>query len=63
MMNKVELGEVLSDHKSVCMEGRLEGEVIWRLGYYKINTSLIGLREGQDIIKDIFNPRNTWLGV
>eukprot|EP00249_Psilotum_nudum_P032018 c47112_g1_i1 orf=75-371(+) len=50
---KVELGEVLSDHKPFILEGRVEGEVSWRPGYYKVNTSLISTKEGQEIIKEV----------
>eukprot|EP00249_Psilotum_nudum_P035455 c56083_g1_i1 orf=25-219(+) len=62
-MTKVEIGEVLSDHKPVSWDGRVEGEVIWRPGYYKINTTLIGTREGKTIIEEAFQPHNVWLGM
>eukprot|EP00249_Psilotum_nudum_P030861 c4400_g1_i1 orf=55-267(+) len=55
-MCKVELGEVLSDHKPIVLEGGLEGEVSWKLGYFKINTSLINMKEGEEIIEEAFQP-------
>eukprot|EP00249_Psilotum_nudum_P033941 c51999_g1_i1 orf=3-167(-) len=50
-MARVELGEVLSDHKPVMLKGRLQGEVLWSPGYFKIDTTLIDTKEGKDIIE------------
>eukprot|EP00249_Psilotum_nudum_P034345 c53298_g1_i1 orf=16-195(-) len=55
MTTKVEIGEVLLDHKPVVMEGKVEGEVSWGSGYFKINLSLINSIEGERIIREAFH--------
>eukprot|EP00249_Psilotum_nudum_P026307 c32073_g1_i1 orf=50-235(+) len=61
-MCKVELGEVLSDHKLVVLEGRLQGEVNWVKGYYKINIALVMTKEGKSRIEEALNLNVPWMG-
>eukprot|EP00249_Psilotum_nudum_P036314 c677_g1_i1 orf=179-415(+) len=60
---KVEQGEVLSDHKPVSLEGKIQGEVSWGVGYYKINTALVSTNEGKASIEEAMRSNIPWLGV
>eukprot|EP00249_Psilotum_nudum_P000254 c11073_g1_i1 orf=3-317(+) len=62
-MDKVELGEVLSDHKPVSLEGRLLGEVNWAQSYFKVNMALVETQEGKAIVERAMEENVPWLGV
>eukprot|EP00249_Psilotum_nudum_P025638 c30362_g1_i1 orf=22-270(+) len=62
-MARVELGEVLSDHKPVVLEERLQGERQWGARYYKINTSLVSTLEGKRYIEEALKMNTPWLGI
>eukprot|EP00249_Psilotum_nudum_P001326 c13763_g1_i1 orf=77-472(+) len=63
VMSKVELGEVLSDHKLVVLEGQIQGGVRWMLGYYKVNTTLLESKEGREKVEVALGSNVPWLGV
>eukprot|EP00249_Psilotum_nudum_P028905 c38900_g1_i1 orf=3-428(+) len=62
VMCKVELGEVLSDHKPVVLDGKIQGEVRWSPGYFKVNTTLLETKEGKDKIESALGSNMPWLG-
>eukprot|EP00249_Psilotum_nudum_P003952 c17468_g1_i1 orf=1-357(-) len=62
-MSTVELGEVLSDHKPVTLEGRIQGEIRWSSGYYKINTALLEINEGKEKVEAALSSNAPWLGI
>eukprot|EP00249_Psilotum_nudum_P002203 c15116_g1_i2 orf=116-379(-) len=62
-MDKVEMGEVLSNHKPITLEGKLQGEIKWSAGYFKINTTLVGTKEGKAIVEEALHLNMPWLGV